>query len=87
MTGAELKLLEELKGVNKMKRKVVNYSTVASARDNLEYIISEEIPSSMGLRSMTKSQLIDLILELEEALEDIRSSLSWARSFDVEVKE
>ena len=70
-----------------MKRKVVNYSTVASARDRLEYLINDEIPSSMGLRGMTKVQLVNLVLDLEDAIEDVRFCLSWARSFDVEVEE
>ena len=70
-----------------MKRKVVNYSTVASARDRLESLINDEIPSPIGLRGMTKVQLVNLVLDLEDAIEDVRFSLSWARSFDVEVEE
>lgn len=69
------------------KIKVVNYSTVASARDSLEYLINDEIPSPMGLRGMTKGNLVNLVLDLEETIEDVRSCLSWAKSFDVEVEE
>lgn len=73
------------KGVNIMaKVRVIKYQAVYEAINELEYIQENVLPSSMGMRGMSKAQLIDTISELEEYIEHVSQVLRYAKIMQVE---
>lgn len=64
--------------------KVVRWTTVSGAISDLEYITQDIIPSAMGMRGMSKAQLIDRLSEVDEELGNIMRKLSWAKTMYIE---
>lgn len=61
----------------------IKFSVVSSAISELEDIIENDIPSAMGAQGYSKSQLIDMLLDIEDKLSDVQRSLSWAKTVEI----
>ena len=73
------------KGVNSMaKVRVIKYQAVYEAINELGYIQENVLPSSIGMRGMSKAQLIDTISELEEYIEHVSQVLRYAKIMQIE---
>lgn len=66
------------------KVRVIKYQAVDEAINELGYIQENVLPSSMGMRGMSKAQLIDTISELEEYIEHVSQVLRYAKIMQIE---